>query len=67
MMPMKKTALDNVIPAAETYALYLQLEQTAWEMRAELERERVFRTGAVYFFGGLVMMWASRRRRRRFT
>jgi hypothetical protein len=56
-----------MIAAMESYSLYLQFEQTAREMRAELERERDFRTGAVYVFGGLVMMWASRRRRRRFT
>lgn len=58
------TATNTMIAAAENYALWLQIDQAAWEMRAELQREREFRTGAVYFFGGLVMMWCHRRRRR---
>jgi hypothetical protein len=61
----KHAAVGMVTTAAESYALYLQLEQTAWEMRAELQRRQEFRTGAVYFFGGLVMMWCHRRGRRR--
>lgn len=64
MRPRRPTAVDNVIAAADSYALYLQIEQTAREMRAELQRRHEFRTGAVYFFGGLVMMWCHRRRRR---
>ena len=62
--PRRPTAADSMIAAAENYALWLQIDQAAWEMRAELQREREFRTGAVYFFGGRVMMWCYRRRRR---
>lgn len=60
----KHAAADSVIAAADSYAWYLQLEQTVGEMRAELQRKQEFRTGAVYFFGGLVMMWCHRRGRR---
>ena len=63
----RRSAADSVIAAADTYALYLelQLKQGIWEAQAEERRRNDFWTGVGYVLGGLMMMWASRRRRRR--